>query len=532
MCFVVDVSKSIVAGADGAHSSRAARLDRPIGRSRSGGARHLWRHRQRGQRLSRHACLAQRRIDALTPSDATTQLHAALARALELGRRADTDLPTRRAIVVLSDGRDEGSGLTEDDLAARIREDRLPIYAIGYPSGRDARARQGLASLNRFSVNSGGVFREAGGGDVAPLYADMHRAIGRVFVTSLTCDACVGDGNLHRVQVKLAGGGGTLSSGIELRLPATPASQAPRRHTPERTAPRLQPVPWWAWLAAAVALATIVALGLLLWLRRRSRTTAMQSIDPEATVADIPTTLRARVTFHFRDGASRPRAFDLDTPVTLGADAGCTLQLADDADVSPAHSELFLDDGRVVVRPLDTRATDARQRRPGALADSCSRAATCCSSAAPRCASPVGGASPMKMRPATRSIRARATRSRTPSRSPISTIAGYVLARRRARRRRRRHGRACARRRRRRSGGEGVSRALPGEAARRVDYRLRSAPRSIRPTARWSISRRPPASRVTSGPRSPRRWFTMAGCTGCRSATAASICIAAAGWRR
>ena len=70
-------------------------------------------------------------LESLGPTDNETLLHQALADALDLNRRLDVDLPGRRAVVIFSDGKDEGSAFEVDDILARLRDDRSPIYAIG-----------------------------------------------------------------------------------------------------------------------------------------------------------------------------------------------------------------------------------------------------------------------------------------------------------------------------------------------------------------------------------------------------------------
>jgi Mg-chelatase subunit ChlD len=294
-------------------------------------------------------------IEALQGRDDTTKLHLGLSRALELGRRADANLPARRAIVVLSDGRDEGSGLTADDLAAQIRQDRVPIYTVGYTSHRRSPgAAVGLAALARVSANSGGVFREAGQTDLEALYAEMDRAITRVFVATLTCDACDGDGGLRPVQVTLDVDGRVLTAGVELRVPAgPPTTRVDQRSTPPLLPPVRKEIAWWAWPSALGGLALVGGLAWVAWRRRRVPPSAA-TVDSTGAAGAVAAVLSPpQLTVHMRDGGAAPRTFPLASAITIGADPGCTLSLNGDPHVAAAHCEVFLDDGRVVVRPLD-----------------------------------------------------------------------------------------------------------------------------------------------------------------------------------
>ena len=72
-------------------------------------------------------------IGQLKPTDKDTQLHEGLIRAMELGSRADPDLPARRVIITLSDGQDDfAGGATPKEVFDRMKTDPVPIYAIGY----------------------------------------------------------------------------------------------------------------------------------------------------------------------------------------------------------------------------------------------------------------------------------------------------------------------------------------------------------------------------------------------------------------
>ncbi len=168
-------------------------------------------------------------LSRLGPTDQQTLLNQALADALASSDRKDSDLPGRRAIVVLSDGRDEGSALALEDILARVRSSPTPIYTIGFsPSDRANRERD-LDVLRRLASNSGGSFYEANATSLTEAYREIERAITRVWQVDLVCDRCLANGNEYRLQVDLETQGRVLSNGTQLRLlPSvgrTPASR-------------------------------------------------------------------------------------------------------------------------------------------------------------------------------------------------------------------------------------------------------------------------------------------------------------------
>ncbi|HEX2464495.1 MAG TPA: vWA domain-containing protein, partial [Thermoanaerobaculia bacterium] len=163
-------------------------------------------------------------LEALGPTDMKTVLYRGLLDALELSSRRDPELPARRVVVVLSDGKDEGSALAADDVLVALREHGLPLYAIGFGGSR---RRESLDLLLRFATNSGGDFVAVGGGDFDRAYGAMREAIDRIWVAELTCPACEADGAARRLQVNLRLSDRVLSKGIDLRLLPPLASGVP-----------------------------------------------------------------------------------------------------------------------------------------------------------------------------------------------------------------------------------------------------------------------------------------------------------------
>ncbi|MBK8639970.1 MAG: FHA domain-containing protein [Chromatiaceae bacterium] len=261
-------------------------------------------------------------LDGLKPTDDRTALHQALAQGLTLGRQQGADLPSRRALVILSDGRDDApGGMTAEEVEMQMAEGAVPIYAMGFSRIRERAAREaGLAALGRLARRSGGLFIDASAGDPGPAFAAMRERIRAVERLEVRCPTCVADGNRYRLQIALTQEGRTLSDGVDVRLyppvaatpsPATPGDsdpppatnvrpegdpadgrEPPTEETPATTAspaetppdppaspPATEPalgaslaglIAWWPWLLGAVGL-TLGLVLLLLGLRRQGR---------------------------------------------------------------------------------------------------------------------------------------------------------------------------------------------------------------------------------------------------------------------
>jgi hypothetical protein len=177
-------------------------------------------------------------LDGLKPTDDRTALHQALAQGLTLGRQQGPDLPSRRALVILSDGRDDApGGMTAEEVEMQMAEGAVPIHAIGFSRIRERAAREaGLTALGRLARRSGGLFIDASAGDPGPAFAAMRERIRAVERLQIRCPTCVADGNRYRLQIALTQEGRTLSDGVDVRL-YPPVAAAPSPATPGEANP-------------------------------------------------------------------------------------------------------------------------------------------------------------------------------------------------------------------------------------------------------------------------------------------------------
>ncbi|MEE2778018.1 MAG: VWA domain-containing protein, partial [Acidobacteriota bacterium] len=209
-------------------------------------------------------------IASLGPTDGTRVPFQALHDAIDLSLRRDPGLPRRRALVVLSDGLDEASGMTAEDVLVQLREQRLPVYSIGF--GGRAR-RESLDLMLRFSTNSGGRYLEVEGSNFPAAYEGLRRAIERVWVVAMDCAMCRADGATYRLQMNLELADRVLSKGVDVRL-LPPVGGAPPT---ERVAVEdaIQPPTAEAgfdlkWIGAGALAVALLGAAFLVGSRRRS----------------------------------------------------------------------------------------------------------------------------------------------------------------------------------------------------------------------------------------------------------------------
>ncbi len=167
-------------------------------------------------------------LGKLGPTDYQTVLHQALVDALELSRRLDEGLPGRRAIVVFSDGKDEGSSLVAEDVLDRFRDDPAPIYALGYSRLGDLEERtKFLGLLDRFATNSGGASFTVQQTRFSEAYSSIRQSIDGVWVADFSCEQCRPDSTVKRLQVQVDLDGKVLTDGGPVRLLPLIKTEAP-----------------------------------------------------------------------------------------------------------------------------------------------------------------------------------------------------------------------------------------------------------------------------------------------------------------
>ncbi len=325
-------------------------------------------------------------IRSLGPTDGSTLLHRALVDGLELAKRRDPGLPGRRVLVVLTDGRDEGSGLAAEDVLTKLRGDPAPVYAIGYSELRNPQERRRyLDLLHRFASNSGGAFFEADRTRFAEAYGEIRAAVRRVWLADVRCPGCRTDGNEYWLQITVETAGRILSQGIGVRLlpvtapapvaapsePEAASEPAPAVAPPVLDEPAAAP-PGRRWLWGLAGLAA--ALALVSWaVSRRRRTAAAAAAaaaapdepEDEPEIVEAPASrlpparlmTRARIRglrFVVVRGSRPGRQYRLmlQDRAVVGSRSSCDCVLADEPNIAPTQFELTQDIGQIYIRNL------------------------------------------------------------------------------------------------------------------------------------------------------------------------------------
>jgi VWFA-related protein len=320
----------------------------------------------------------------LTRAGKRSLIHQALVDAVELSSRRDADLPTRRVVVVVTDGKDEGSGLKSDDVLEQALAVHVPIYAIGYSNLPPAERRQYLDELHRIAEKSGGDYSEVDEKGLTGAFVGMKNAIRRVFVAAFTCADCPADSKKYRLEMQLEAGARAFSDGFDVLVVPAPAPAAIAT-----VKPPWWKRPWWVYAGAGLVLVVLV-LGLWTWRRSIKRAKAKRAAEMAlpalsdlggalAAGFDVPTYRSGKtdgpmpagpsilVRFTVVRGRRRGTVSELrmkphaggsmsadgsEGRLVIGRKPACDLALAEDETVSSEHCELLWVNRKLVVRDL------------------------------------------------------------------------------------------------------------------------------------------------------------------------------------
>lgn len=180
-----------------------------------------------------------------------TRLYDAIWESMdELGARAENDpaFPERRLILVISDGHDEGSGNTLQQISERLRTSPVRLDAVGL-----ARSPRWLENLQ--SLVDAGFGRYRSTSSAPGLTTLLEQGIDGILnapVLEFTSTAAHADGSTHRLGVHHAASNWTTD--LAVTLPARPGTGVPT-----------------TWAAGIAAVVAIAGIGTFAWLKGRGR---------------------------------------------------------------------------------------------------------------------------------------------------------------------------------------------------------------------------------------------------------------------
>ncbi|HEX3093621.1 MAG TPA: FHA domain-containing protein [Candidatus Angelobacter sp.] len=269
-----------------------------------------------------------------------TELYSSLKQMLISLKAIEDRSHVSHVVILVTDGKDEGSNVTMTDVQQEILQDRIPIYTIGYSRIPANEQDRYLAELQSFARASGGFYECAGsftpssfcreGASPQAAFAAMKRTMAGIFIATLLCNDCRSSDS-HELQIRLKSGAVAQQS-VAL---ARPNAQYPA----------------WAFAAAAF-LVVIIVLAAALLLRKKPTPLPPPPPEPPPVAPEPAPMFTIRCTIV--SGLERGRCYtvNLGETAVIGRDAACDLALPSDQEISNRHCELAKIGKRIEISDL------------------------------------------------------------------------------------------------------------------------------------------------------------------------------------
>ncbi|HVO13023.1 MAG TPA: VWA domain-containing protein [Vicinamibacteria bacterium] len=144
-----------------------------------------------------------------TEASGTTALHTALYVTLKDLRADRRQQLRRRAIVLLTDGEDTASAVSDDQVLELARKSDINIYAVSLrPNAPEARAQPSWAQaeylLTSLARDTGGrAYFPSALGEIRPVYARIAEELRTLYTVGYTPSSSRHDGKWRRIQVRV-----------------------------------------------------------------------------------------------------------------------------------------------------------------------------------------------------------------------------------------------------------------------------------------------------------------------------------------
>ncbi len=155
-------------------------------------------------------------INGLSATEAGTALYSGMMKAIDIANRRSEDLPLQRAVVILSDGKNDSSdaaGLSE--VESKAIDAGISLYVAGVKSSDNS---EQLAKLGELARTTGGKIVTADKDSLADTLDSLSQYIGSGFMATAKVPAELADGSEKGLILTVTHGGITVDDSYDLRV--------------------------------------------------------------------------------------------------------------------------------------------------------------------------------------------------------------------------------------------------------------------------------------------------------------------------
>jgi VWFA-related protein len=260
---------------------------------------------------------AKNSLMQLKATDNRTLLYEGLLQSTQEASLATTG---KAVVIAITDGKDEGSNVTLEDVVNRAKSSGIAIYSLGFGFQEDRK------TLARISELTGGQYRHTvKAGDLPALYQSILNELKDAYALRVNVQE-LSPGS-HNITVKLAYRSENVTAGKELRSPFPPST--------------------WLWITAGiVALLFLLAMSGLFVSRRRSSEFTQRG---PARKSMFPVHASSRTWVDVLEGLQNGRQMRmLGRRLRLGTAADCELK-SNDPLLAPYQAEIVREQGEAVL---------------------------------------------------------------------------------------------------------------------------------------------------------------------------------------
>ena len=309
-------------------------------------------------------------LDNIYAKGSITELYYGITTGLK--KLSDTKgLSDNKVLIVLSDGKDEGTAYSDDDCIENAKERNIPIYSIGYNSSVQAKY---LRVLERISDKTGGLYNDVlSPKKIKAMYSKVYNQVQGREILCFTTAIYEADSLEHNVAIKINKDGNSGEVELNFRSPDS-SFQAQQKLTDWR-------------IVAGIGAIFLLLVAIAVWRNKKAAAAEKSRLEEEKKKIDAEkekkkkeeekqkknkeakpkspkkkierkTIIAGRgdstsICFNFETGPLKGTIEAIDGEITIGRSADNDLVI-DDQTISGKHCKVTFENGQYFLTDLES----------------------------------------------------------------------------------------------------------------------------------------------------------------------------------